>query len=615
MSQMKYVSAFIPLALLSPAAFAQTPVTAGINSPTYSLTDQNGVNLTSFRPTASVHDLSIGSKDRPLLHTMLTDDGEASNPAIRFSDNWYGKVQSPMSYDTSPVCTGSSSFLDVNLAGSADRMCGTLGGSYTPQRGTGTSMVNNPDGSFTYLEKDGTQRLFGSHRLMTKVTYPDGLIAALTYKSATLTSGILVYRLQSVTRSDGLQLKYTYASNTAPTSYPLGLWAQISNLRAINNAVDYCDPQADTCSFTQTWPSASQSWATSGSVKYMTLVDNGGRTTRFTVGIPVLSGGVYYGGTINFFGDQLLAVRHPTRTSGDSVVYTYCAVLGEYYCMHSGVKKVTVDGLEWNYPATSGGGGVSLYIQTTVSRPAGWRNANRRNSNVAITLRGRCASYWDRSACGSFYFESSLANRLQHVRLGDGNELSYAYDSRGNITRETHTPASGSTLPAIVRTASYSTTCLYQVKCNKPNWVRDANLNQTDYLYSINHGGVLSVTLPPDDAGVRPQTRYTYTQRYAWYKNSSGTVVRAATPVWLLTAEKLCRKTATLEDRSGCSGGAVDEVAMTYDYGPSSGANNLFLRGKAVTADGLTLRTCYGYDIYGNRISETLPKAGLTSCP
>jgi YD repeat-containing protein len=60
---------------------------------------------------------------------------------------------------------------------------------------------------------------------------------------------------------------------------------------------------------------------------------------------------------------------------------------------------------------------------------------------------------------------------------------------------------------------------------------------------------------------------------------------------------------------------AGDEVLTTYDYGPDSGPNNLFLRGRVVTADGQSLRTCYTYDRFGNRISETLPRAGLTSCP
>ncbi|NCP12216.1 MAG: hypothetical protein GW859_09770, partial [Sphingomonadales bacterium] len=59
----------------------------------------------------------------------------------------------------------------------------------------------------------------------------------------------------------------------------------------------------------------------------------------------------------------------------------------------------------------------------------------------------------------------------------------------------------------------------------------------------------------------------------------------------------------------------ADEVVTDYDYGPNSGPNNLWLRGVAVTADGTTLRTCYGYDANGRKISETQPNANLGSCP
>lgn len=58
-----------------------------------------------------------------------------------------------------------------------------------------------------------------------------------------------------------------------------------------------------------------------------------------------------------------------------------------------------------------------------------------------------------------------------------------------------------------------------------------------------------------------------------------------------------------------------DEVRTTYDYGPNSGPNNLLLRGMVEDATGAALRTCYGYDARGNRISETRPRAGLASCP
>jgi YD repeat-containing protein len=58
-------------------------------------------------------------------------------------------------------------------------------------------------------------------------------------------------------------------------------------------------------------------------------------------------------------------------------------------------------------------------------------------------------------------------------------------------------------------------------------------------------------------------------------------------------------------------------VLTTYDYGPTNVANNLWVRGKVVTADSETRRTCFAYDALGRKLSETAPKgtAQLTSCP
>jgi YD repeat-containing protein len=113
--------------------------------------------------------------------------------------------------------------------------------------------------------------------------------------------------------------------------------------------------------------------------------------------------------------------------------------------------------------------------------------------------------------------------------------------------------------------------------------------------------------------GVTPQTRYEYAQRYAWLRDSSGGYSQAASPIWMQVRERFCR--TTNPSGSGCTGGAADEVVTDYDYGPNSGPNNLLLRGVAVTADGQTRRSCFGYDQMGRIISETSPNANLTSCP
>lgn len=147
--------------------------------------------------------------------------------------------------------------------------------------------------------------------------------------------------------------------------------------------------------------------------------------------------------------------------------------------------------------------------------------------------------------------------------------------------------------------------------CDKPLTRTDPNGNVTDYTYDVAHGGILTETRPAVN-GIRPQTRYTYAQRFAWIKNSSGTFVQTSSPVWVLISKSICKTGAA--SGAGCAV-AGDEVRTTFDYGPNSGPNNLLLRGMVDDATGLALRTCYSYDGQGNKISETKPRAGLTSCP
>jgi hypothetical protein len=148
--------------------------------------------------------------------------------------------------------------------------------------------------------------------------------------------------------------------------------------------------------------------------------------------------------------------------------------------------------------------------------------------------------------------------------------------------------------------------------CDKPMSRTDANGNETDFTYASASGLLLTETGPADGNGVRPQTRYTYAQRYAWVAAAGGGYTQGVSPIWLLTQKSSCRTGAA--SGAGCAV-AGDEVRTLYDYGPDSGPNNLLLRGTVDDATGVAVRTCFGYDARGNKISETKPRAALTSCP
>jgi YD repeat-containing protein len=198
---------------------------------------------------------------------------------------------------------------------------------------------------------------------------------------------------------------------------------------------------------------------------------------------------------------------------------------------------------------------------------------------------------------------------LTEVQSPEGNKEVVTYDSQANILTSTLHAKPGSGLPNIVRSATYA--CSFN--CNSPATMTDARNNTTSFTYSSTHGGILTETSPADASGLQAVKRYAYLQRYAWVKASGGGYSQASTPIWMLDSEKTCRTTATVS--GSCAGGAADEVTISYDYGPNSGPNNLWIRGRIVTVDGVSRRTCYGYDAIGNKISETTPRAGLTSCP
>ncbi len=203
-----------------------------------------------------------------------------------------------------------------------------------------------------------------------------------------------------------------------------------------------------------------------------------------------------------------------------------------------------------------------------------------------------------------------LSPRLYFIGHAGGGNTQLGYDTRGNVNKTTVTGTDD--VSTIVFEKDFDPSCDTLVSCNKPNWVKDGRGNQTSYVYDNTHGGVLKVTSPAGANGVTPQTRYEYAQFQARFKNVSGQVVASGKPIWLLTKEEYC--ISTNPSGNGCVGGASDEVVTTYDYGPTTGANNLALRGTTITADGVTKRTCFYYDDFGNKTAETQPKAGMTSC-
>ena len=212
---------------------------------------------------------------------------------------------------------------------------------------------------------------------------------------------------------------------------------------------------------------------------------------------------------------------------------------------------------------------------------------------------------------------------ISKITYSEGNNIAIGRDAIGNAIATTATPKPGSLDPVRATSQSFPTANAFSIGgicnsvswklCTKPIWSKDPFGNQTDFTYDPAHGGTLTETGPAVN-GIRPQTRYTYVQRNAMVKDSGGNFVTMQPPIWLLASTSSCKTGAA--SGAGCTI-AGDEVKTTYDYGPTTGANNLLLRGTVADATGTTpIRTCYTYDAVGNRLSEIKPAPGAwTSCP
>jgi hypothetical protein len=215
---------------------------------------------------------------------------------------------------------------------------------------------------------------------------------------------------------------------------------------------------------------------------------------------------------------------------------------------------------------------------------------------------------------GAQYYGSMLIEAIYPE--GDKYQAVYQGPFR-SVTSESHVPKPGSGQPTLTKTYGYQSCTVspgtYQ-NCGKPIWIQDPAGKRVDYTYA-SHGGILTEMAPaPVTNGARPLKVTTWTQRYAWVKNSGGTLVQASLPVWVKSSETVCQTVAGSDPSPTCDGSALQTVT-TYEYGANGTGQSLMVKGVVVTADSTSLRTCYGYDPFDRRIYETQPNANLSSCP
>ena len=265
------------------------------------------------------------------------------------------------------------------------------------------------------------------------------------------------------------------------------------------------------------------------------------------------------------------------------------------------VTSVIRGGRTWRYsfPRASGTSSVTTPLQgvqsfTLMGIYDGYDHGENACDNVGLVRTNIVSSQDELTRRKDYAYGIDNVSKPTQALLPEDDGYSYGYDARGNLTTITRLPKPNSGLTAsVVYKADYDATCVYPVKCNKPNWTQDAKgflaNYRTDYIYDTTHGGVLSMMSPPATPnGVRPQTRYTYSS----HDTGDGTLYRL-------------EKISTCATNASCTDTA-DESKITYTYW-----NNTLLPATvtgSAGAGGVPATTSYTYDLAGRPVAVTNPR-------
>ena len=488
--------------------------------------------------------------------------------------------------------------MDVKMAASTDSYYGTCLSTCTNTQGGPATLVLSGS-NWIYRRADGAVYTFdaqatpnnttdyGTVRFIGKllsILRPDGSLVTINYE---LQSGCTdpgqCYRIKSVVSNSGYALKYLYSATDFQT---------MTGVQAINLLVHSCDATITTCTGYESAIAISQSGGT------LTVTDAAGGAFAFTVG-PLNNedpDDPTYVDAVTAYQDALGA-QTSTTYDGYGRIKTYADPRGTWTYSYSDttLKQVQAVG---DRTITLTDPSSTTIMTTKVSK------SPRYMDTVADGL-GRTTAYGNSQYAvpgytGKYYY------LLTSVAKPESNTTGYTYDSRQNITQVTNTPKTGSGLSATNLTAGYDTTCSNTKTCKQPNWTKDAKGNQTDYTYDTTHGGVLTVTLPADQNGLRQRTYNTYTS----FDTGNGTVYR-------LTRSDTCGLSSTQLALTACPSTTTIAVT-TVDYGNATTAPKTYksFQPYATTqTDGpgsVSATTTYTYDNVGNVVAVDGPRSDVT---
>ena len=515
---------------LSSAALAQTQTT---DVPVRQFQDNNGVDLLSGTFTA-ITGVAVGDDKNGLAFAREIRGSYAL-------DNMLGEI-----------ITGTTT--TVSLNGHAEKF--TRSGSvFTPVE-QNSSTLTLSGSTYTYRTADGTTSTFsvpgvnyyqfGNAKgvVPDSITYPNGKVLTFSYTVVSTSippspNPIYGRRLAGVSSNTGYSVTFGYESNTV-TSSTIYLWTNVINVS------------------TGTGGPSMAITPLSAHAPYVDYTDGMGRATRYT-----------------FVGAGVSGIQLPGSSSNDITVAYY----GD-----GKVSSVTAAGVTTTY-SYSDAGNIRTTTVTRGSNPS--RICKFDLTNLVMTWQQNEAGY-----VTQYQYDSS--NHPFRVTMPEGNYVEYGYDARGNVTSTTAVPKPSVGGTPIITTAGFDSSCTVAVKCNQPNWTKDAKGNQTDYTYDTTHGGVLTVTAPAPTAGAaRPQTRITYVR-----VNSSG--VEGSAGLFKPKTISTCQTLAS------CAGTA-DEAKTTFVYGNNQNVASVT---NAIGDGSVSATSAFTYDAAGNVTSVDGPLAG-----
>lgn len=631
------------LALHIDTAQAQSPGPAYapviVTRPIVDVVDENYVSVLSGKAQFTIPAVALGD----VSYVPYSYNGQHFAKGGLMDHN-YGNIElcqgvlpSAGGYAGAFTCAiGGASALGIQAVHGEERATFSYGSNgYSPYSGDGSAFVDEGS-TCTWTKRDGTKVVYVAYHEsgnpvcrsnnISHIIHPDGRIATYHYYGSFSTATGSRSPILSITTNSGYMLKYNYPSTPD--------FGDHTSVTAINRAFETCDPAAVSCALSEAWPTATVTFQdkmmpTSDSFPPLSPTYNGFRHYLFTIEEASHRRHVFE--LDSYF--RVISYQPPGATS-PQYTYKLCSNLvnlGLRNCFgrthwnqnsdvdvtplyFDQVESVTRNGQSWEFQASFSVAQLpynSGWTRWALDPRGGHREATGNSTPGTETIYGgptESIKMRDGTVIGFGY---SVANPPTSVLTPRGINTAYAYDSRGNLKTVTRNPAPNTGEPILIQSAGYPETCANRVKCNKPDYVTDANLQTSNFDYDPVHGGVLKVTSPAVN-GIRPETRYAYLPRHAWYRNASGAMTRDANSIWVLATESFCR-TGAAGATSGCALPG-DEVVTTYEYGPDSGPNNLLVRGKSIAADGVVLRTCYGHDKKGNKISESSPNANPSSC-